>query len=346
MSQPLKSINTFSKLQNCFLCFTVFFVSLGLLLLLLAGAGCSASVSASADTCGTDTSVTCSGTDTGESCTGNATPDPSDDCVAATAPNTYCCSAGGTTVGIISNLPSSCSADSTVTCGDGADGYSCTSTDAPDDSDPTLECSIGVLDGANTDYCCLGSTYSWGASSCGQDDSVTCPTPGSFGFSCSGTDTPDMTDSTLTCTAGTSDPTDFCCASGIAGDGSSSGGGGITGLPSSCAADSSVTCTGGADGYSCTSTDAPDDSDPTLECSIGVADPTTATSTDYCCLPSTFSWGTSTCAQDDSVTGGCTTAGSYGFSCTGSDTPDQTDMTLTCSTGVADPDGNTDFCCQ
>jgi len=79
-------------------------------------------------------------------------------------------------------------------------------------------------------------------------------------------------------------------------------------------------------------------------CSIGVPDATTSTSTDYCCLDATFASGT--CAQDDTV-GSCTTPGSYGFKCAGSDTPDQTDMTLTCSTGVPDADGtSTDFCCQ
>jgi hypothetical protein len=98
-------------------------------------------------------------------------------------------------------------------------------------------------------------------------------------------------------------------------------------------------------GYSCTSTDAPDDSDPTIECSIGVADPSASGTTDYCCLiGETFAAGT--CAQDDTV-GDCTTPGSYGFSCAGTDTPDQTDATLTCSAGVPDADGtSTDFCCQ
>jgi hypothetical protein len=243
---------------------------------------------------------------------------------------------GGVT---ITGLPSSCAADSTVTCGDSADGYSCTSTDSPDANDATLECSIGVVDGANTDYCCLPSTFSWGASSCGQDDSVTCPTPGSFGFSCAGSDTPDQTDPTLTCTAGTADPTQFCCISGIAGDTGGSSGGGTIVITTGCTVDASVAgCADPSTGYSCTGTDPPDQADPTLSCSIGVADATDATLLDYCCLTGiTFVAGT--CAQDDSIT--CPTPGSFGFSCDGTDTPEQTDPSLTCTAG-SDP---TQFCC-
>jgi hypothetical protein len=210
--------------------------------------------------------------------------------------------------------------------------------------DATLECSIGVADASGgLDYCCLtGETFA--AGTCAQDDTVgDCTTPDSFGFKCASSDTPDQSDATLTCSTGVADAdgssTDFCCTSG----------GGtttvvITGLPSSCSTDSSVTgCASPSVGYSCTSTDAPDDSDPTIECSVGVPDATAGT-TDYCCLiGETFAAGT--CAQDDTV-GDCTTAGSYGFKCAASDTPDQTDATLTCSTGVADSDGtSTDFCC-
>jgi hypothetical protein len=326
------------------------FVSLGLLSLLLGGAGCSASVSATVDTCSSDSSVTCSGTDTGLSCTGSATPDATDgDCVAATAAGTYCCAAGGTIV-VVPDLPTTCAQDPTVsTCATGTAGYSCTGSDAPDESDPTLSCSIGVPDtgtAGSTDYCCLtGETFA--AGTCGQDDTITsiCTTAGSFGFKCAASDTPDQTDSTLTCSSGVADAdgtsTDFCCTDG------SGGGTGVTiVITTGCTVDTTVTgCADPSTGYSCTGSDPPDQADPTLSCSIGVADGSDATLTDYCCLTGE-DFAAGTCAQDDTITSICTTAGSFGFRCASSDTPDQTDSTLTCSTGVADADGtSTDFCC-
>ncbi|MGO9832866.1 MAG: hypothetical protein ACLP1X_01485 [Polyangiaceae bacterium] len=314
------------------------FVALGLLSLLIGGAGCSASVTASTDVCSPDSTVACTGTDTGLSCTGSAVPDASDDCVAAADADTYCCSSGGGTIVITTG----CTVDTTVTgCADPSTGYSCTGTVPPDQMDSTLECSIGVADATDAtllDYCCLtGITFT--AGTCAQDDTVTCPTPGSFGFSCDGTDTPDMDDSTLTCTPGTADPTDFCC---ISGGGTST----TIVITTGCTVDTTVTgCADPSTGYSCTGTDPPDEADPTLECSIGVADATDATLLDYCCLTGvTFTAGT--CSQDDTV-GDCTTPGSFGFKCAGSDTPDSDDSSLTgCSTGVPDADGtSTDYCC-
>lgn len=99
-------------------------------------------------------------------------------------------------------------------------------------------------------------------------------------------------------------------------------------------------CNSPSTGYSCTGSDTPDESDPSLACSFGEAG--NAGSTVYCCLTAdTFS--SSTCAPDSTVAG-CQ-PGSYGFSCVGSDTPDQTDGTLTCSTGVAGNAGSTLYCC-
>jgi hypothetical protein len=51
----------------------------------------------------------------------------------------------------------------------------------------------------------------------------------------------------------------------------------------------------------------------------------------------------STCAMDDTVTG-CSSP-STGYSCTGSDTPDQSDSSLVCSYGVQGNAGSTLFCC-
>jgi hypothetical protein len=110
---------------------------------------------------------------------------------------------------------------------------------------------------------------------------------------------------------------------------------------SSCSADQTVTgCSGSSTGYSCTGSDTPEDSDSTLECSVGIAG--NAGSTLFCCLgaPSTAN----SCAPDETVSG-CA-GGSYGFSCTVStDNPMDAYSDLTCSTGVAGNAGSTLFCC-
>jgi hypothetical protein len=119
-----------------------------------------------------------------------------------------------------------------------------------------------------------------------------------------------------------------------------------------CATDSSVTgCVSGSVGYSCPSgSSPPDQSDPTLVCSVPTS---TNGSDDYCCYTNTITPPSgATCAQDPSVAG-CQpdSAGnpSYGFSCTGSDTPDMDFSNITCSMGTSgmDSGGNaaTLFCC-
>ncbi len=104
---------------------------------------------------------------------------------------------------------------------------------------------------------------------------------------------------------------------------------------SGCGQDSSVACTGGGTGYSCAPGDLPSDDDSSLACSIGVA---SAGETLYCCV----SFTSSTCAPDETVQG-CT-GNSFGFSCTGNDSPDETDSSLVCSAPVS---GNSAllYCC-
>ncbi len=103
----------------------------------------------------------------------------------------------------------------------------------------------------------------------------------------------------------------------------------------SCGPDSSVSCSGSATGYSCNAGDPPPDAnDSSLVCS----EPTSAGDLDtYCCYSYTVASG-STCEQDDTVSSGCQ-PGSYGFSCTGSDTPDQDfGSNLNCSGATAGTD--------
>jgi hypothetical protein len=226
-----------------------------------------------------------------------------------------------------------CGQDSSVSCTSGT-GYSCSGTDTPQQDFSSLDCGGGVANGTNTDYCCI--TLQSG-SSCSADSSVQGCASGSFGFSCTSSDTPDQADSSLTCstgTAGNGGETLYCCCTGS----DCTGGTGVDAGGDTCTQDSSVSCTdSNATGYQCTSTVSPDQENTGIACSNGTAD---GSNTDYCCIPSSSSV---TCTQDSTVSG-CQ-AGSFGFSCTGSDTPSQEDSNLTCSTGTAGSNGATLYCC-
>ena len=209
--------------------------------------------------------------------------------------------------------------DSVDGCTGASLGYSCSGARTPESSDADLSCSTGVIRGNDTLYCCAsGST-----DSCGADSSVAC-TDGSTGYSCDGVDTPAELDSTLTCGAGVTGvdgELDYCCAS----------------TSSGCIADSTVSgCSSDASGYSCTGSEAPSDTDSSLSCSAGTID---GAETLYCCVA--LGSG-STCAEDPTVEG-CT-GSSFGFSCLGSDTPEDADPSLTCSAGTFD-NGETLYCC-
>jgi len=220
---------------------------------------------------------------------------------------------------------SRCSLNSAVSCSGGADGYTCTGAALPSDTDASLDCSNGVADGADTDFCCLTFTAT---TTCARDATVSSCAPGSYGFSCTGSDTPDQADASLVCSGGVpgnAGSTLFCCSLG-----------GTT--TPSCAQDPAVTgCLAGSMGYSCVGSDTPEQSDGSLVCSTGTPG---NGNTEYCCVP----WTSSACAQDSSVQG-CQYP-SVGFSCTGSTAPSQVDASLTCSSGTPGNNGETLFCCQ
>jgi hypothetical protein len=88
-----------------------------------------------------------------------------------------------------------------------------------------------------------------------------------------------------------------------------------------CGIDDSVACDH-ATGYSCAPGDNPEAHDSSLVCSDGTD---VSGATLYCCVQ----FVSSTCQQDNSVVG-CT-GYSFGFSCTGTDRPDEADPTLVCS---------------
>ncbi len=226
----------------------------------------------------------------------------------------------------------SCSPDSNVAgCASGTDGWSCSGALTPDTS--TLSCSGGTPGaGTNGDtgFCCVA--FAPASGTCAADATVSGCAGGSFGFSCASTDTPDQTDATLVCStgvAGNAGSTLFCCTDGT-----------TTVVPTTtCAADATVNCSAGGNGFSCTGSDMPDTS--SLICSDGTAGAGMGGATGFCCIPAATT--TTTCAEDATVTG-CV-AGSFGFSCTGSDAPQAAYTNLTCSTATAGNAGSSLYCC-
>ena len=114
---------------------------------------------------------------------------------------------------------------------------------------------------------------------------------------------------------------------------------GIT-APAGCTQDNSVSCTGGATGFSCDVGSNPEAEDSSLSCST----PTTTGGQDlYCCYQG-FTGSPTTCYADDSLTAACPDPTSYGYVCAAGDDPTSYDGSLNCS--VPTPDGaNDDFCC-
>jgi len=109
-----------------------------------------------------------------------------------------------------------------------------------------------------------------------------------------------------------------------------------TGSGDTCGVDDSIAgCAPGSFGYSCAGAATPAESS-SLVCS----EPTPGNgATLYCCVAV---FAPTTCAPDLTIAG-CT-GDSQGYSCKGSDTPDQYDFTLNCSAGTASS-GSTLYCC-
>jgi hypothetical protein len=113
----------------------------------------------------------------------------------------------------INNSPSSphgCNSDSSISCANAANGYSCSGDSQPTDGDSNLDCGPGTADESNTDFCCI----TLGQSTCAPDSSVQGCQGNSYGFSCTGSDTPDDADSSLNCSTGTpgNGATLYCCS--------------------------------------------------------------------------------------------------------------------------------------
>jgi hypothetical protein len=107
---------------------------------------------------------------------------------------------------------------------------------------------------------------------------------------------------------------------------------------SGCAPDDAVVgCDSPSSGFSCGSAESPDQTDSSLVCSD--ATPSSDGLLLYCCIQFT----SSSCAPDSSIQG-CA-GDSFGFSCTGPDTPMDADTSLNCSTPTPGGGGELLYCC-
>lgn len=186
------------------------------LTLLVAAAGCTvknSSSGSSSSTCAADSTVTCT-QGSGWSCTGKDSPADNNPLVCSTATVSasgdkvdFCCVAS-------SGVTSGCMEMATITanCAQGATGFQCAGSQTPDQTDTSLLCSTGTTDGSNLDYCCLPNSQT--TTTCMQDSTVMGCQSGSYGFSCTGTDMPQRSGSSLNCSngvAGNNGETLYCC---------------------------------------------------------------------------------------------------------------------------------------
>jgi hypothetical protein len=179
------------------------------LLLAVAAGGCTATVTTNppppGDTCSMASLACVTGTQ-GWTCTGpGAQPeDYNTDLVCSTdGVGDYCCST------------STCSYDASVPgCVTGAVGYSCAvGATPPDGNDPSLVCSVPTTSNNVDLYCCYTNTITV-VGTCAQDPTVHGCVPGSYGFSCTGSDAPTDDYSGLNCSTPTPDPSGanlYCC---------------------------------------------------------------------------------------------------------------------------------------
>jgi hypothetical protein len=181
------------------------FVYTGAIIFLACIPGCTASVSTNGGTtgCAIDDTVSCYPGGSGYSCSGSSNPQGTGRVCSTNNAGEWCCYASTT-----------CNPDSSVTgCVSGSYGYSCAvGAGAPDTTDPSLICSIPTATNGLDEYCCAASTIASGAT-CTQDQSVQGCQPGSYGFSCTGAETPATDFSGITCSLGTpsSSATLYCC---------------------------------------------------------------------------------------------------------------------------------------
>jgi hypothetical protein len=243
--------------------------------------------------------------------------------------------------GPASAAPDRCAADPKIVCPADFDGWSC-GAGRPDQIsnvnnvvESRLCAYTETQSNGTAGFCCTRNT-----TSCASDPSIVCPNGSGVGelasnavvgYSCMGTNRPDALDPMLTCQQGINayGHIVFCCSS--------------KGTAGSCVRNDGVSCQKGTLGFSCSATGVPSEMDlginqsrsgVPLVCSLAMRG---ASSNDYCCYAPTATPPGATCLQDQlagqlQLVPGCQ-AGSFGFACTGIDTPDQDYQRMACSHG-------------
>jgi hypothetical protein len=205
------------------------------------------------------------------------------------------------------DAPGSCSPANITSCAALSAGYACTGSATPwQGFDAAMACTLAPDGGPGgaTGYCCVTSTCSL---TLAEDGSVDiCPQGPSWSiYSCYGSDMPQQDGVPLACelTPGA------CAGNGCCGSGSTY----CCATPT--CVKSTVTCSAGQTGYTCSGSDQPSDSIPNITCPQQSAP-------DYCCEPIT-------CRLDPSVqcpisgSGFDSGAGQSGYSCAGQDNPEE-----------------------
>jgi hypothetical protein len=222
--------------------------------------------------------------------------------------------------------PNACSLHPTTNCTGNTVEYLCTGS-------ATLMmngCSGGITEPNGIGFCC---SLPQAMSTCKADPAVSCAAAAT-GYSCTGSDSPAQSSSTLLCAAAMAGAggTGYCC---------------MPYASSTCQLTTILSSCGGKYGFACSGSEDPAQSQNVdggllvTRCDTGSTG--LNNTTDYCCdisapaAPAT----NPTCMLDPSVTCSPTT----GYSCSGTDTPNQDYPGLSCGTPAA-KGAKTAYCCR
>ena len=236
-------------------------------------------------------------------------------------------------------------------CAAGLVGYSCSGSSRPDEDPQSID---GVPSGlictdegpapgtANEAYCCTSAP-----TPCAYDPVSGCAAP-TYGYQCRGADRPEAFDSALFCGEGLveGDLIVYCC--------------GASKPTPSCSQVSGHACPTTLTGWTCHDTSLPSEAElgdnqsradfNLLVCSIPtIVTGSGGTTWGYCCFTPTSLPAGGSCLEDTTVAG-CP-PDSFGFACTGVDTPAEDFAGLTCAgtgTSGTSPQGYpaTLYCCD
>ncbi|HLK40089.1 MAG TPA: hypothetical protein VKU41_25205 [Polyangiaceae bacterium] len=248
------------------------------------------------------------------------------------------------------SMPTACAAaGADLTCAPGFAGYECAGAARPDQDGDFVD---GVPRGlvctdrgpvgpsGREGYCCTSSP-----TPCAYDPVAICAAP-TYGYRCRGSDRPEAFDPTLFCGEGlvVDGLIDYCC--------------GPTPRSYGCSQVSGHACPTSLVGWTCHDTSLPSEEElganqsradfNLLVCSVPTLSPASAgTVRQYCCFTPTSLPAGGSCLADTTVPG-CP-PDSFGFACTGVDTPDEDYPEIRCSAGSrgTNPQGYaaTLYCC-